>query len=423
MADGLDILVVSQFFTPEMGAPAARFHDFGRLLVARGHRVRIITGFPHFPSMSIPEPYRGRIRQHEEMDGVEVHRGWMFASPRWPAVSKPLGYASFVASASAQALFGRLPADVVIATSPPPTVAIPGILAARRRRVPLVFDVRDIWPEAIVESGRVRNPLIVRPLEAIERWVYRTAAAVTVVTEGKRERMLEKGVAGEKLEVVPNGVDLSRFDHSKDVSGILDAAGVGRDRFRVIYAGIFGPSQGLGILLDALHELERTDPESHARIQLVWVGAGVERPKLEARIAQEGLEDHVRFVGEQPRERIPSLLRSADAVSVTLRARRDTHTVPSKIYEAIASGRPVLVSANGAPGEILDESGAGIATPAGDAKALADSLRTVMTQSERARRFGEQGVAHARHFDRRELVNRLETLLERLVRAHRGRGA
>ena len=411
MADSLDILVVSQFFTPEMGAPAARFHDFGRLLIERGHRMTVLTGFPNFPSGRVPPEYRGRLRQRESIDGIEVRRGWLYASPRLTKFTKSAGYASFVASSSLWGLLGRLRADVVVATSPPPTVAISGLLCARRLRAPLVFDVRDIWPEAVVESGRLRSRGLVRAFEALERSIYAASAAVSVVTEGKRTRLIEKGVAPEKIAVIPNGVDLSRFDEDVPVEGLLAEHGVKPDRFVVMYAGIFGPSQGLDVLLDAARILAEQEPEVARRVQFVAVGSGPERPRLEERLRAESLGGRVVFLPEQPRDVIPSLLRRASAVAVTLRRRRDTHTVPSKIYESMASGRPVLVSADGAPAEILAESGAGFSTPAADAQALVGSIRKLLDAPDLCRRFGEAGREYAARFDRRQLVERFEAVL------------
>jgi len=413
--ESMRVLVVSPYFSPEMGAPAARFHDFGRLLVERGHRVSVVTGFPHFPSMRIAEDYRGRVKQREWIDGIEVLRGWVFASPRRPALSKSLGYASFAASASLWGMLGGIDADVVIATSPPPTVAVPGYLISRFLRAPLLFDVRDIWPEAIVESGRVDRGPLVRSLESLERFIYRASTAVTVVTEGKRERLLEKGVPEEKLAVIPNGVELGRFQEDTPVDEILRSAGVERDRFLVLYAGIFGPSQGLDVLFDAAIALRDKDPELAAKVQFVLVGAGVEKERLEQRRRQEGLEEAIVFVPEQPKAHIPSLLRAADAIAVTLRARKDTHTVPSKIYESIASGRPVLVSANGAPGEILEESGGGLASAAGDAETLAGHIERLRLDPGLAASLGEAGARYARHFDRRRLVERFEQVLRRCI--------
>lgn len=422
MSRALDILVVSQFFAPEMGAPAARFHDFGKLLIERGHRITILTGFPNSPSGVIPPAYRGRLAMTETIDGITVLRGWLFASPRLSKATKAAGFASFAASASLQALLRRVRPDVVVSTSPPPTVGVPGMILSRRLGVPLVFDVRDIWPEAIAASGRLQSGALIRVLERLERAIYAASSAITVVTEGKRERLVEKGVAPEKVHVIPNGVDLRRFeDQQPMVPEAWRALGLDPDRFTLIYAGIMNPPQGLDVLLDATAKLRAAAPDLATRFQLALVGAGSERARLFERVASEGLGDFVRFVPEQPRDAIPPLLRTADAIAVTLRPRKDTHTVPSKLYEAMASGRPVLVSADGAPNEILREARAGLATPASDAAGLAGSIRALLEDPARARAFGAAGRAYAADFDRGRLVERFEAVLERVVCPGRAR--
>ena len=414
----LDVLVVSQFFTPEMGAPAARFHDFGRMLLARGHRMTVLTGFPNSPSGVVPEAYRRRLVQSEEIDGIRVLRSWLFTSPRLSAATKSLGFGSFAVSASLRALLSRLRADVVIATSPPPTVGIPGWLASRRLGAPLVFDVRDIWPEAIAASGRLQSGALVRFLERIERGVYAASAAVTVVTEGKRERLIEKGVPATKVEVISNGVDLSRFDRlDPEGAALLERHGVDHSRFVVLYAGVFNPPQGLDVLLDLPGRLP---PALRARVQVVLVGNGAERARLQARVASEGLADAVRFLPEQLRERIPGLLQAASAVAVTLRPRLDTHTVPSKIYEALASGRPVLLSADGAPAEIVRESGGGLVSPAADADALAAHVAQLALAPGTCAELGQRARRYAERHDRRIHADHLEDLLRRVVAGARG---
>lgn len=423
-ARGLDILVVSQFFAPEMGAPAARFHDFGKLLLERGHRITILTGLPNSPSGVIPDAYRGKLAMTETIDGIRVLRGWLFASPQLSKFTKAAGFASFAASASLQALLRRVRPDVVVATSPPPTVGVPGMLLSRRLGIPLVFDVRDIWPEAIAASGRLQSGALIRVLERLERAIYAASSAVTVVTDGKRERLIEKGVAAEKVHVIPNGVDLRRFEAQQPMSDAAwHALGLDPARFTLMYAGIMNPPQGLDVLLDATAKLRTDAPDLAARFQLAMVGAGSERARLEARARAEGLGEVVRFVAEQPRDAIPPLLRTAGAIAVTLRPRKDTHTVPSKLYEAMASERPVLVSADGAPAEILREAQAGLATPASDAAGLAASIRTLLEDPARAQAFGQAGRRYAAAFDRGRLVERFESVLRGVVGERAEKGA
>jgi glycosyltransferase involved in cell wall biosynthesis len=192
--------------------------------------------------------------------------------------------------------------------------------------------------------------------------------------------------------------------------------GLDPDRFLVLYAGIMNPPQGLDVLLDAARLLQTEAPHLAGRVQIALVGGGSEQAALAARARADGFADLVRFVPVQMRERIPALLKAAGAIVVPLRPRNDSHTVPSKLYEAMASGRPVLVSADGAPRQIVEAAEAGLATPAADAAGLVGSLRTLLERPELASRFGAHGAAYAQRFNRRELVSQLEELLQSVVR-------
>jgi len=411
MTKTLDILIISQFFYPEMGAPAARFHDFGRLLVERGHRVTVITGFPNSPSGIIPAEYRGKLHQEELIDEIRVLRSWIYASPRLTKATKSLGFASFALSSSLQAMFRQLNPDVVVATSPPPTAAIGGMIAAKRFRAPLIFDVRDIWPEAIVYSGRLKSPLLVRGLEKIETTLYENATKVTVVTEGKRIRLMEKAVPEGKLSVIPNGVDLSRFENLEPEKTLLTSFGVPHNRFTIMYAGIFNPAQGLDVLLDAALNLRNRLSNAAESIHFALIGDGARKRHLLERCRHESLQEMFTFIPIQPRDKIPTLLCSADAIVVPLAPRRDTHTVPSKIYESMASGKPVLISADGAPANIIQEAKGGLATPAGDAEKLANSIQALSSNPALCSELGSAGRNYARHSDRRQIVLDFETTL------------
>lgn len=419
-ARSLRILIVSQFFAPEMGAPAARFHDFAQYFLRLGHRVTVLTAFPNFPSGRIHEAYRGRRYMTEDVDGIHVIRTWIHAAGKVSFAHKAAGYLSFLSSSSAAALLHPLAADVVIGTAPPPTIGPIALAAALRRRVPLIYDLRDLWPEAIVLSGRLRNPAIAAGLEGINSVVYRAAAAVTTVSDGKRDRLVERGVHPSKVHVIPNGVDLGYFDRAVASEGaaadaMLDAHGVPRDAFKVLYAGVMNPPQGLSILVEAAEALA-ADRE---RVHLVLVGNGSEREALVARARDRGITN-VTFLPEQPRARIPALLDRSDASVVPLRPRRDTHTVPSKIFECMASHRPLVLSADAEPARIVREADAGPVSPAGDLGGLVQGIRTLAGDRAQAARRGERGRAFVeRSYNREELNARFLHLVERLVRSER----
>ncbi|MEE9608338.1 MAG: glycosyltransferase family 4 protein, partial [Myxococcota bacterium] len=339
------ILIVSQYFPPEMGAPAGRFYDFAQNWLAQGHQVTVVTGFPNFPGGEIHEGYRGELFRSEVVDGIAVERCFVLTANR-RLMGRPLAYATFLLSSCLRVIFSRLQYDCVIATSPPPTVGLPGLLAAWRRRVPLVFDIRDIWPEAIVQSGRLRSRPVIWLFEAIARTLYRLSSRITTVTDGWKARLVEVGVPDAKVHVLPNGVDLAAFDaqSSEELPEAFRALEPGAHWFT--YAGILNAPQGLDIVLDAAAALRERDADAYRKCQFVLVGEGPKGAELEAQRARLGL-DRVVFVPRQPRSAVFSLLRRSFAVLVTLRPRKDTSTVPSKLYESLASGRPVLYQAAG----------------------------------------------------------------------------
>lgn len=405
------ILVVSQYFPPDMGAPAGRFHDFAQQWIARGHEVTVVTGLPHFPAGEIHPEYRRCVYRTESVDGVTVKRCWLYS--RAGRGGRPLAYATFLLSASLRVLFDRgLGYDVVVATSPPPSVGVPGILAAWRKRVPMVLDIRDIWPEAIVQSGRLKNPLLIGLFEGTARFLYRAADRISTVTEGWKERLVEVGVPGEKIAVLPNGVDVQAFDAQSHEALPKAFDGLEPDARWFTYAGILNSPQGLDIVLDAFARLRDRDPEAYKSSQLVMVGEGPREADLKAQQAQLGL-DRVLFVPRQPRSAVFSLLRRSFAVLVTLRPRKDTSTVPSKLYESLASGRPVLFQGAGEGAETLRQAGGGAVVTPGEPDALADAMLAYLSEPGRADADGTRGRAFVeREFDRAAIAARFSHLLE-----------
>jgi glycosyltransferase involved in cell wall biosynthesis len=404
------ILVLSQYFPPDMGAPAGRFFDFAQHWVAGGHSVTVVTGLPHFPGGAIHEGYRGRLLLRERAGGVDVRRCWTLS---WRGRGgRAAAYASFLLSASLYVLFARLPCDCVVATSPPPTVGLPGLLAARRRRVPFVLDIRDIWPEAIVQSGRLRNPLVIRLFESLARALYRAAAAITAVTEGWRERLIEIGVPAEVIHVLPNGVDLAAFEAQAagelpEALGALDPAA-----HWFTYAGILNTPQGLEVILEAAARMRERAPEHYGKCQFVLVGEGPRGADLRSMASRSSL-DRVVFLPRQPRSAVFALLKRSYAILVTLRPRKDTSTVPSKLYESMASGRPVLYSAAGEGAATLVRAGGGTTCTPGDPDALCDAMLAYLRDGAAAERDGQRARAYvARHFDRGKLAAEFAALLE-----------
>jgi glycosyltransferase involved in cell wall biosynthesis len=404
------ILVLTQYFPPDMGAPAGRFFDFAQHWIAQGHEVTVVTGLPHFPGGEVHAGYRWKPLLRERVAGIDVRRCFTLSTPR--RGGRPLAYVTFLLSASLYVLLARLRCDVVVATSPPPTVGLPGLLAARWLRVPFVLDIRDIWPEAIVQSGRLRNPLLIRLFEGTARLLYRAAARIATVTDGWRDRLVEIGVPPAKVQVLPNGVDVAAFD--EQAAGELADAFAGLDPAAhwFTYAGILNKPQGLEVILEAAARLRERAPDLYAKSRFVLVGEGPCEAELRALAARLRL-DRVSFFPRQPRAAVFALLRRSFAILVTLRPRKDTSTVPSKLYESLASARPVLYSAGGEGAETVRRAGGGMVCEPGDADALCDAMRALLEAPDEAARLGAQGrdFVTAR-FDRRGIAADFTAMLE-----------
>ncbi|MBV9546773.1 MAG: glycosyltransferase family 4 protein, partial [Chloroflexi bacterium] len=278
------IAYVSHYFAPEPAAPAARVHELARAWVCAGHSVSVITAFPNHPLGRVPPAYQHRLFTTEWLDGIRVLRNWLYAVPNRGLARRGLDHLSFMLTA---VLFG-LPrlggVDVVIASSPTLFSALAALVIARLKRAPFVLEVRDLWPEAIVDLNLMRPGAGVRILFLLARFLYAQAARVVVVTEGFAERIAGLGVPRNKLVVIPNGADLTLF--SPNVDGAAVRAGLQLDsRFVVAYVGSHGVSHGLGAVLDSA----ALQPE----VTYLLVGDGADRERLVRECARRGLHNVV----------------------------------------------------------------------------------------------------------------------------------
>jgi glycosyltransferase involved in cell wall biosynthesis len=412
------ILFLCQYFPPEIGAPSARIYEHAREWVEQGHDVTVLTGFPNHPTGVIPPPYRGKLFQREETAGIRVWRTWLWATPNAGFVRRTLSYISFMLSAILAASVRRVPCDVVVATSPQFFVGIAGWIVARIKRKPYVLEIRDLWPEGIVSVGllRAESP-VTRFLERIELFLYRAADRVVTVTDGARDDIVRRGIDAAKVMTVRNGADLGLFSPGPPDRELRQELGLGK-RFCVCYVGTHGMTQGLSTALAAAQQLRARDD-----VHFLFVGEGAEKQKLIAEAREKELPN-VSFVDPQPKQMIPRYLRAADACLVCLRRHKLFEgTIPSKLFEAMASGRPVLLGVQGEAAMILGEAAAGIPFEPENAGALADAVVRLVDDPGLAHRLGASGASYVRsHFDRRALAQRFLGILEGCARDSEERG-
>ena len=406
----MHILYLSQYFPPEVGATQTRAYEMARGLVQAGHRVTMIAEVPNHPSGIVPPEYRGQWVERSTLDGIDVLRVWVKASPVKTFKTRMAFYLSYMADATlVGALRARGPFDVVYATSPPLFVGAAGLALHRLKRAPLVFEVRDLWPESAVALGELSSPRAIAWAGRLEKLCYNRASRIVVVTEGIRQRLLERGFPAGKLALIPNGANTEMFRRQPELGARFRAEhGLAPDAFVAIYAGIHGIAQGLETLLHAA-DLLRNDPS----LRFVLVGEGPVKAELQALRAKLAL-DNVLMLPEQPRSAMPAILSAADAAIVPLR-KLDLFqgALPSKMFDAWACELPLLLSIDGEARRTLEAAQGGLYVPPEDAAALAEAMRSLAAQPDRGRSLGQNGRRYTeQHHSRQAQARALETLLK-----------
>jgi glycosyltransferase involved in cell wall biosynthesis len=323
-----------------------------------------------------------------------------------------VAYASFLVS-SVVLGFPRLRRpDVVVATSPQILCGLAGWILSVLLRAPFVLEVRDLWPDSIVAVGAIRNRFVIRLLRGLEEFLYARARRIVVVTDSFRSVLIERGEPPEKILVVKNGVDLGRFDPTLDGSGVRAELGIEPGTFVVSYVGTVGMAHGIGTLLEAAKRLEREHPD----VLFLVIGEGAERAELEERSRREGLSN-LRFLGQQPRERIPGLMAASDVGLVLLRDLPLFRTViPSKLFEFMGMARPILLGVGGEARSLLEAAGAGEAIAPEDSEELARAIVRWRNSPGLREGMGSSGRRFVEgNFDRNALAERYRRELAKLL--------
>ena len=415
----MKILYVSQYFPPEMGAPAARAAELSRHWAAAGHDVTVLTGFPNHPTGIIPPEYRGqfwRLVAHERTGGANVVRTWLLPFPNRNAFKRMLNYTSFCLSAASTGLFLSRP-DVVIATSPQLLVALSGWWLARCKRVPFVFEVRDLWPESLaaVGMGNSDSPLH-RVLAKIAGFLYSHSDRVVVVTPAFEDYLVEHWrVPRRKIAVVENGVETQLF--APDLPVQEAATSLRRElglegKFVVSYIGTMGMAHGLETIIAAATRMRDTHPE----IAFLLVGEGADKIRIAALAREHGLSN-LQFVQQQPREKIPCYICASDACLVLLKKTDLFKTViPTKMLEFMSCARPVILGVDGQARTILEEARGGLVVEPEDPDALVEAILRLAADRKMARELGQNGREHViRKFSRSHTAEKYIRVLDRLL--------
>lgn len=349
--DTLHILFLTDNFPPEVNAPASRTFEHCREWVRNGARVTVITGNPNFPEGKLMAGHRNRLLpQHETIDGIEVVRVWSYISANEGFARRIADYVSFAVMAFIAGL--RVKPDVIVATSPQFFTSWAGCALSKVKRRPWIFELRDLWPESIVAVGAMKPGRLLRFLERIELGLYRDADRVVPVTDAFKRNLVARGIAADKIEVVTNGVAMEQFSARPKDEALLARLGL-TGKTVVAYIGTHGAAHALDFIVDSASD---ADPRFH----FMFVGAGAEKARVVARAAALGL-GNCSFVDPVPKAEVVAYIASCDVMLVPLK-RSDTFktVIPSKIFEAAAMRRPILLGVEGQAQEIVEQFGAGL---------------------------------------------------------------
>jgi len=401
----LKIVIICQWYPPEYAPIGVMLQELSRDLAAKGHQVTVITGYPNHPSGVLFEGYRKGLFS-EEMDGlVRIIRCWLYTSPKRSVVSRLLNNLSFALVSFLAAL--RLEKhDLLFMVSPPLSNGLIAMLLRKMKGLRFVFNVQDIYPDAAIAAGIIRNPLLIRALSRFEREIYRMAEAVTVISEGFKQNLIAKGIAAQKIHLVNNWIDAMEIAPIQKDNPFAREHGLA-DKFVVLYSGTIGLISGAGIILECAESLK-----ANREILFLFVGEGVAKDFIMKSALERQLKN-VLFLPFQPRQILSQLQSSADVSVVTLFSGRGKSSVPSKVLGYMAAARPVVacVDLNSDTARLVERANCGIAVAAEDAGQLTAALVELYRDRKKGERLGTNGRSYlVANCSRTDMTGRYESL-------------
>ena len=398
------VLFLTDNFPPEVNAPASRTFEHCREWVKAGHRVTVITCAPNFPKGKVFDGYRTKLWQRETMEGIEVVRVWSYITANEGFVRRILDYQSYMVSAIIASLFVRK-VDVIVGTSPQFFTACAAYVASRLKFRPYIFELRDLWPESIKAVGAMKNERAIALLESLELFLYRKAARVISVTNSFKDNLVSRGIDGSKIEVVTNGVDLSQFKPRSKDPALERQLGL-EGKFVVGYIGTHGLAHALETVLDAAERLRGTD------VVFLLLGDGARKQALREDAARRGLENVV-FIDTVPKAEVPRYWSILDVSLIHLqKTELFTTVIPSKLFESMGMGLPVLHGVEGESARIVRDENAGIPFEPENADALVAALRRLKENPAELAQFKASCLKGAQNYDRTNLALKMMRILE-----------
>ena len=409
----MKILVLHQYFLGKDDPGGSRFNQFVKYWEEMGHEITVVAGTVHYSTGEKEEKYKGKFVVKEEYsENVNIIRTYVSESYNKSFLGRLWGYFSFTLSSLWAILFHVKKHDVMIVTSPPLFVGITGILAKIFKRIPMVFEIRDLWPESAIDTGVLSSKPIIKIAYLVEKMSYRFANRINVLTPAFKEVLIKKKrIAEEKICFIPNGADLDIFKPGPKDNWVRKKYNL-QDKFVVTYMGAHGVANHLDSLIDVAKEF--TEDEN---VVIVLIGDGMKKVELKQRVEVEGIKNLL-FVDSQPKHTIPDFCNASDICTAVLKKVETFKTVyPNKVFDYMSCAKPILLGIDGVARELVEESGSGYYVDPENAKGFADKIRELRKDEKLRTRLGENGYIFVReHFSREALADKYIKELERVVR-------
>jgi glycosyltransferase involved in cell wall biosynthesis len=395
----MKILILTQYFPPETGAPQNRLFEIASRLVQAGDEVTVLTAMPNYPKNEVFSSYKGKLFCKEEMSGMQIFRAWIYVGKSRAVMARLFNYFSFVFTSLLRGLFIRGRYDYVLCESPPLFLGITAVLLSRFKRAKLIFNVSDLWPESAEKLGIISNKTLLRMAERLELWLYRRSSVISGQTQGIVANISSR--TGRKDVIwLPNGVDPDIYNPERESSDWRKQQGFQEKDFLVFYAGIIGHAQGLEVIVKAAAIL-REEPY----IKFVLIGDGPEKNKLMELAKENGLKN-VFFIPNQPKAAMPAIVHACDASVIPLkRLPLFLGAIPSKLFEVLAMKKPILLGVEGEAKQLfIDEGKGGLAFEPENAQDLASKTMLLYSSSDYCAKLGENGFRYVREKFNRDLI-------------------
>ena len=409
----MKLLILTQYFPPEVGAPQNRLYELALRLKSKGIDISVLTAMPNYPQMIVHKEYKGKCYCKEDMNGLKVHRSWIYVSKSKSIIPRLLNYFSFVFSSLWFGLFKIRKQDVLLVESPPLFLEITAYLLSRAKGAKMIFNVSDLWPESAEKLDIISNKTLLSMATKLEEFCYRKSSLITGQTQGI-VRNIQSRFPNKRVYWLKNGVDIKFYDVNKTQSesnAWRKANGYSDEDFILFYGGIIGHAQGLDIILNAAKILE-----DKPRIKFVMLGSGPEKERLLA-LKEELKLNNLEFYDAVPKSKMQEIIMDMNATIVPLK-KLDLFkgAIPSKIFENLALKKPVLLGLEGEAKELfIDEGNCGLSFEPENTEDLVKQILVLYNNPELSKQLGENGLKYAsENFNRYKIAEGLFEELRKL---------